>query len=247
MTRAEHTRDRSAHGDLYSGRGAELYDLATRYDSSEVRELLTLIRGSNATVLELAAGSGRLTLPLSRVARRVIAVDRSAELVALLRDRLLTAGTRNVTALEQDLFSIDIEETCDVVVIGTTTIALFDEEERQAIYRLAHERLTDVGLLILSLYEGIAGAPPLHLSDEITVEEQHDEKTRLRRSTIIERDGEGKVIGIYSGETHCIRIEELAEEVGLSGFTVRPLVVVSPTLTNPNHRHHLLVAVRVAK
>ena len=232
-------------GDLYSGRGAELYDRAVFGDISEVREILAIVRGSDAQVLELAAGSGRLTLPLSRIARCVVAVDRSADLIAILRKRLVAAGSDNVTVVEQDFFSFDKAGAFDVVVLGTTTIALFNEEDRRSLYQLAKGWLADRGRLILSLYEASEPAPSIRLDEgRITIDECFDNEGLFRTSVVTERDDVGEVIGTYEGVTHRICIEELVAEVSRAGFVVQPPVVVGSAHANLRARHHLLVAGR---
>ena len=49
--------------DLYDDVGSAVYDDLCAADTSEVCEILHLLRGTKGPVLELAAGSGRLTLP----------------------------------------------------------------------------------------------------------------------------------------------------------------------------------------
>ncbi|NTW39143.1 MAG: class I SAM-dependent methyltransferase, partial [Cellulomonadaceae bacterium] len=72
---------------MYVGRGAELYDEIARVDVTEIRELLHEVRTVRGRVLELAAGSGRLTLPLLAFCHEIVAVDISADLLAILAER----------------------------------------------------------------------------------------------------------------------------------------------------------------
>ena len=52
--------------DLYSCAGAEFYDRLVGPDRSEIREMLALARQAEGPILDVAAGSGRLTVPLVR-------------------------------------------------------------------------------------------------------------------------------------------------------------------------------------
>ncbi len=73
-------------------------------------------------ILEIGAGLGALTLPLARVARRVIAVEKDAALAGLLRTELRAAGVSNVVVVEADALALDIESLADpaatLVVFG---------------------------------------------------------------------------------------------------------------------------------
>ena len=55
-----------------------------------------------ASVLEVGAGSGYAAAVMSRIAARVIAVERLPELAAIARERLARLGYANVTVVEGD-------------------------------------------------------------------------------------------------------------------------------------------------
>lgn len=62
--------DRVHVHDLYDEAGASVYHDLAAADTSEIRELTRAVRAVPGPVLELAAGSGRLTLPCLRWAVR---------------------------------------------------------------------------------------------------------------------------------------------------------------------------------
>ena len=58
--------------------------------------------GHGDTVLEVGAGSGYAAAVISRIAKRVVAVERQGELVPLARERMDRLGYRNVEIVEGD-------------------------------------------------------------------------------------------------------------------------------------------------
>ena len=73
--------------DLYSVSGSRLYDQVTANDLTELPEILAAAQRTSGPILELAAGSGRITRPLLALGRPVTAVDSSPEMLSLLRER----------------------------------------------------------------------------------------------------------------------------------------------------------------
>jgi ubiquinone/menaquinone biosynthesis C-methylase UbiE len=57
-------------------------------------------------VLEVAAGTGLLTLPVARVARRVVATDYSDGMMGVLQQRVREAGLTNVECSRQDIYAL---------------------------------------------------------------------------------------------------------------------------------------------
>lgn len=57
-------------------------------------------------VLEVAAGTGLLTLPVARVARRVVATDYSDGMIGVLRQRVQAAGLTNVECAQRDVYAL---------------------------------------------------------------------------------------------------------------------------------------------
>jgi 16S rRNA (adenine1518-N6/adenine1519-N6)-dimethyltransferase len=69
--------------------------------------------GPEDTVLEIGAGLGALTLPLARMARKVIAVEKDPEMIDLLRAELLAGGVPEGERVEirpGDILKMDIGE-----------------------------------------------------------------------------------------------------------------------------------------
>ena len=61
----------------------------------------------SCTVLEIGAGFGALTLPLARSVRRVLAVEKDPQLLAVLQKNLDASGIDNVTPIAEDILRLD--------------------------------------------------------------------------------------------------------------------------------------------
>ncbi len=62
------------------------------------------------TVLEVGPGQGALTVPLSQRVASVIAVEKDATLMGPLADRLSRKAATNVTLINEDILSLDLEK-----------------------------------------------------------------------------------------------------------------------------------------
>jgi SAM-dependent methyltransferase len=87
---------------------------------------LDFARVDGAVVLDAGAGSGRVTLPLARRARRVYAMEPAPPLLGLLEDKLATAGLHNVDLLRGVFRRVPLpDDSVDAVV----TCSAFGQEE----------------------------------------------------------------------------------------------------------------------
>jgi len=60
-------------------------------------------------ILEIGAGLGALTLPLARKAKKIFAVEKDRQLIELLNTEILAGNLSNISIIEQDILSLDIE------------------------------------------------------------------------------------------------------------------------------------------
>ncbi len=138
--------------DLYDAVGAAIYDDTASLDSSEIRELSRLVRATPGRVLELAAGSGRLTLPLLRLKRDVTAVELSTAMIALLEAKvgqLPQATASRLLVLEGDMSDVELPGTFGVVVLGTASISLLGPDARARLFDRVRAHLDQDGVLLL--------------------------------------------------------------------------------------------------
>jgi 16S rRNA (adenine1518-N6/adenine1519-N6)-dimethyltransferase len=60
-------------------------------------------------IVEIGAGLGALTVPLALRARHVLAVEPDRKIATLLKNEVLAAGASNVTILEKDILTCDMQ------------------------------------------------------------------------------------------------------------------------------------------
>lgn len=139
--------------DLYGAQGSSVYEAAAVHDTHEIRELIRATRGAGSEVLEFAAGSGRLSLPLAAAGRRIVGVDSSPSMIALLDDKLagrhvaLRSLIRTVVA---DMTTYDDGTRYSTAVLGCISISLLDEDQRRRFFRGASAWLAPDGVLLMS-------------------------------------------------------------------------------------------------
>lgn len=148
--------------DLYDDVGSAVYDDLCAADTSEVREILHLLRGTKGPVLELAAGSGRLTLPILAGGHEVVALELSPTMLGMLVDRLDAAPARlrdRCSTVRGDMSRFALGRKFGAIVLGTTSISLLDRPQRERLYAAVAEHLAPGGrFLVTTIYLDTAEA-----------------------------------------------------------------------------------------
>lgn len=103
-------------------------------------ELIHAAIPEGAAILELGAGTGRITHPLLALGHAVVAVDESPEMLAHVK------GAERVCSTIQ---SLALDRTFDVVLLMSFVVDTADDELRQAFLRTCRSHVAEGGCVIL--------------------------------------------------------------------------------------------------
>lgn len=155
----------SASQGHYRGLVAEWYDDFLVGEGEDIRLYMSLLLEEGGPVLELACGTGRLTLPLLRAGLEVDGVDISDEMLSLCRAKLDAAGL-HARLFRQAIEHLDLgrEYRCVFVSGGSFQLITAAEDIRSAIAGM-YRHLQPGGRLILDI---VIGPAPFGGSDPET-------------------------------------------------------------------------------
>ena len=95
---------------------APVYDTWAADMTEDVDYYVALAREAVGPIIELAAGSGRISIPIAqRTGRRVIGIDLSTAMLDIARARAAEAGV-DVELHERDMRELDFEQASDLVI-----------------------------------------------------------------------------------------------------------------------------------
>jgi SAM-dependent methyltransferase len=137
-----------ADGGPEPGELARLYDLDLSGDQPHLDMYLALAAASDGAVLELAAGTGRLAVPLAQAGHRVTAVDRDPQMLSRARahwsewrEAANSGQTSGVSAgvsaggsletIEADITALELDRRFGLVVLALNTLLMLPGREAQ--------------------------------------------------------------------------------------------------------------------
>lgn len=133
---------------------ARFYDL----DHAEIQEDIDLYRNfarrTGGPILELAAGTGRVLVPLARDGYDVTGIDVSPAMLAVASDKARRAGVdRRVRLVEADLRDFSVDESYALAFAAHNSfLHMVASEDRIAALSNVARHLREGGLLILDLF-----------------------------------------------------------------------------------------------
>lgn len=139
----------------YENAGARFYDLYDRGLPGDVDFYVEEAKRSDAPVLEIGCGTGRCLLPLAKAGLEVVGLDRSAQMLAIAREKMETfqpSLLERVTLAEGDMEAFALDEVFGAILVPHRTFmhALSPEAQRNTLTCI-HRHLKPGGRLIFNI------------------------------------------------------------------------------------------------
>ncbi len=219
---------------------APFYDWENRrtVGRRDVRFWTDLARRVDGTVLELGCGTGRLSVPVARVARRFVGIDRSEPMLRRLRTRLRRARlTPGAATVRGDIRALPFRKRwrCRLVMAPYGMLqSLLSDADLDATLAAASRVLPRGGTLGIDLVPDLPRwreyqrrvrlRGPMRGGCRVTLIESV-RQDRRRRLTIfdqefVERQGRARTVHRFSLAFRTVTVPEVARRLECAGFMV---------------------------
>lgn len=135
---------------------SRFYDLYVGGWLEDLPFYLEYARDLSTPLLEVGAGSGRLTIPFARAGYSVVAVDISASMLVILKSRLMQEAEdvrKRVEIVEADAKTLKLGDKYELIIVPFFTFNYFltSQAQKAALKRLA-QHLTDSGTILFDVF-----------------------------------------------------------------------------------------------
>lgn len=214
---------------------ADYYDIVSSGLEYDVEFYLNLAREVKGGILELGCGTGRITLPVSRLGQETVGLDLSAAMLekAHWKAKLARVG-ENLRFVEGDMRTFQLSQTFSLIMIPYRSfLHLLTVKDQMETLKQIYNHLELDGLLALNIF-----VPQIkHLYEE-------DEKTSTRGIYEIPGSEDHLVVWDYTRFDHFMQISEVIrqyERVNAQGEVCKRVVVpLHIRYVFPLEMHHLL-------
>jgi len=189
---------------------ARLYDLDLAVDPGDLDLYLALAARTDHPIVELAAGTGRVAVPLAEAGHRVTGVDLDPAMLSRARTRAAAAGegtSQRLRLIEGDLFAARPGEagTYGLAILALNSILLLGgwREQRQAIGVLA-DLLAPGGVAVVDAWQPLA-EDLVRFDGRLSLE-------WLRRDPGTGRDVAKLAAAWYDGATRAVTLTTVFDE-----------------------------------
>ena len=138
----------------YEGVG-RFYDLFA--DNSDIPFFLKYAKNMGSPILDLAAGTGRITFALAKDGHEVVALENSQSMLEVAKQKLDQASSiiaNKVILVEGDMTNFNLERKFELVIIPNSIVHAVTTEEQLSTLQCIRNHLTDSGVFILDIFPG---------------------------------------------------------------------------------------------
>ena len=191
----------------YEGVG-RFYDLFA--DNSDIPFFLKYAKKIGSPILDLAAGTGRVSFALAKEGHEVVALENSQSMLEVAKQKLKHASpvvANKVLLVEGDMTNFNLARNFELVIIPNSIGHAMTAEEQLSTLQCVHNHLSDSGVFILDIYPGAMQYEhaefkenPVPLPDGTTVERHGEIRSNMLNKIMtvnlqyIVRDSEQNII-----------------------------------------------------
>lgn len=170
----------------YEGIG-RFYDLFA--DNSDIPFYLRYAHKTGSPVLELAAGTGRVSFSLAHEGFTVVALENSPSMLKRAREKLKQEpeeSAKRITIIEGDMTNFSLHRKFSLIIIPASFGHALTTEAQLSTLHCIHKHLDESGIFILDIFPGALqhqhatfSDTPVQLPDGTTVERHGEIHTDL--------------------------------------------------------------------
>jgi SAM-dependent methyltransferase len=149
--------DRNPYADLapgYEGVG-EFYDLFA--DNSDLSFYFEYAKRCGSPILDIAAGTGRVTFALAKQGYEVVALEQSQSMLSAAKKRLLNSPPSvidRVTLVAGSMIEFELSKTFPLIILPTSFAHALTTENQLSILKCVYSHLRDDGFFIFDIFPG---------------------------------------------------------------------------------------------
>lgn len=137
------------HSEIYSL--AQYYDLVNDFED-DVEFFVDFALEKGGKTLELACGTGRMTIPLAKNGVNITGIDVSEEMLSLAKEKALKEGA-NIDFQKQNMINFKLDEKFDFIFCIHNSFSHVDGfEDVNTFFENVKNHLTDDGTFILQVF-----------------------------------------------------------------------------------------------
>jgi SAM-dependent methyltransferase len=150
---------------------AQFYDLDNRPAlKADIPFYLDYAANIDGDILELACGTGRITIPLARAGHKVWALEYSEQMIRQFQNKLKVLtdnNAANIRLIHGDMSNLQLGRSFPLILLPARSFQLLlDEEKEISCLKSIHSHLEDYGTFIIAIANYINQVGPNWVSDE---------------------------------------------------------------------------------
>jgi SAM-dependent methyltransferase len=170
----------------------DLYDALQPASAAQLNYYLNLARETTGPILELACGSGLLTVPVAAQGLPTTGLDQSTKMLTTARRRAAASGTQ-VQLVESDMRDFDLGQRFSLIFVARNSLLhLSEQHEFAAFFSAVRCHLEPNGILAFDIF-----SPNLKLLSRPTGERFHV----MRKTTSLYGEVTVEVTHDYDGQS----------------------------------------------